>query len=173
MSLLDRLRRGRPPPEVASAMAPHDRLLAWAPAADGFVVASRLGLRLPDGRSVPWHTIDKAAWRAGRLTLTVAEEVSDGVLEALPPATYSLTEPRDLPAVVRGRVTHSVAYTSSHAVPGGGHVRVVARRVPGHDGLTWSLRIDPRTGKDDPSVRAAANQLLAEARGNFATTEPG
>lgn len=175
MRLLDRLRRDRPPPEVAGGIAPDDRLLAWADVSDdgGFVVAGRLGLRLPDGRLVAWHTIDKAAWHAGQMTLTVADEVSEGVLEALPPVTFSLTSPRDLPAVVRGRVTRSVAYTSSHAMPGGGHVRVVARRVPGHDGLSWSLRFDPRTDKDDPAVRAAADQLLADARASFPATEPG
>jgi len=176
VSLLDRLRRDRPPPEVAHDLTVDDRLLAWAVASSGggaFVAASRLGLRLPDGKLVPWHTIDKAAWRAGQMTLTVADEVSDGVLEPLPPVTVSLAEPRDLPAVVRSRVTRSIAYTAIHLLPGGGHVRVVARRVPGQDGLSWSLRFDRRSDSDDPAARAAADQLLAEARANFSAAEPG
>jgi hypothetical protein len=172
VSLLDRWRRDRPPAEVASGLGPGDRLLAWAVAAGGgFVVAARSGLRLPGGRAMPWHTIDKAVWRAGELTVTEAASVAPGVLAALPPVVLALVEPRNLPGVVRSRVTRSIAYTSYHRLPGDGGVRIVARRVTGQDGLSWSMRFDHRTDGDDPAVRAAADQLVAEARASAAPAE--
>jgi hypothetical protein len=167
VSLLDRLRRDRPPPEVSGDLDPDDRLLAWAePAGGGYLVAGRLGIRLPGGRLVPWHTIDKAVWRDNELTVTESAEVAPGVLEPLPPAVLQLADPRNVPEVVRSRVTKSVAYTSRHGLPGGGSVRIVARRVPRQDGLTWSMRFDPPGDRDDPAARAAADQLLADARAN-------
>ena len=163
MRLLDRLRRDRPPPEAVSELDPDDRLLSWAIAPDGVVVASRRGVRLPDRRFVPWHRIDKAVWRDGVLTLTEAVEVEPGVMEAGTPQRVSLTEPRDLPVVVRTRVTRTVVSTTLHPLPAGGAIRVVARRVPGRDGLEWSLRYEAGADRTDPHVRAAGERLLADA----------
>ncbi len=172
--MLDRLRPGRPPAEVTHRLAADDRLLAWAVVADGgFLVASRLGLRLPDGRLAGWHLIDKAVWRGGELSVTEAKTVDAEVLETLAPVAYPLTEPRNLPAVVRSRVTRSVAYTARQALPAGGTVRIVARRIPGRDGLTWSMRFDRPADHADPAVRPAADRLLTEARAEAAAIEPG
>lgn len=167
MRLLDLLRRDRPPPHVAAGLDPDDRLLSWAAVSGGgFLVASRLGLRPPDGCRIAWHVIDKAVWRDGKLTVTEAAEVAPQVLAAVPTVSYSLAEPRDLPAVVRSRVTSSIAYTSRHSLASGGSVQIIARRVPGQDGLTWSMRFARAADRDDPALRAAADQLLADARAN-------
>jgi hypothetical protein len=40
---------------------------------------------------------------------------------------------------------------------------VVARRVPGVDGVTWHVRYDPGTDPDDPAVVSATAELVAEA----------
>lgn len=165
MKLLEKLRRSRPPLDVTAAIDPSDRLLSWASVDDGFVVASRRGLLLPDGRFVPWHRIDKAAWRDAVLTLTEAVEVEPGVMQALPPVTVAIAEPRNLPSTIQTRVTQSVAHTSRHVLPeSGGAVRVVARRVAGEDGLQWSLRYESGADRGDPVVRQAAEQLLAETK---------
>jgi hypothetical protein len=175
VSVLDRirtrLRRDAPPPEVVQALDRDDRLLAWATTADGVVVASRAGLRLPDSRVLPWHRIDKAVWRDAALTLTESGEVAPGIAEALPPLVVPLAEPRDLPSVVRSRVTRSVAFTSYDRLPGGRGVRVVARRVAGQDGLDWSLRFDDPNDRHDPGALAAAEQLLAAARTDMTLPE--
>lgn len=171
MSLLGRFRRHRPPAEVVRALHPSDRLLAWAPTADGLLVASRAGLRRPDGRFVPWHLIDRAAWRDGVLSVTEATEVEPGVYEARPESTFGLDEPGDMPAVVRTRVTRSVAYSRHHVLPRRGGVRIVARRVAGQDGLAWSLRFDPGTDRTDPAARQFADQLLADARASATPSE--
>lgn len=170
MSLLARLRRDRPPAEVAGALEPGDLLLTWAATDDGFLVASRCGLRLPDARLLPWHRIDRAAWRDGVMQLTEAVEVEPGVMDPQPPMTICVAEPRNLPPVVQTRVTQSVAHTSRHALPGGGAVRVVARRVVGQDGLEWSLRYESGADRFDDAVREPAEHLLSEIR---AATSPG
>lgn len=165
MRLLDKLRRDRPPADVTAALDPSDRLLSWATTDDGFVVASRRGLRLPDARFLPWHRIDKAAWREGVLHLTEAEQAEPGVMQALTPVAFALTEARNLPSVVQTRVTQSVAHTSHHKLPERrGAVRVVARRVAGQDGLEWSLRYEAGADRNDADVRAAAEQLLSDTK---------
>lgn len=172
MSLLDRLRRNRPPDEVTDALDANDRLLTWATTDGGVLTASRRGLRLPDARFLPWHRIDKAVWRDGDLQLAEAVEVEPGVMAGQSPVTITLTEPRNLPAVVQARVTQSVAHTSRHVLPrGSGVVRVVARRVVGADGLEWSLRYESGADRDDPQVRAAADRLLADTKAAITPAE--
>jgi hypothetical protein len=73
--------------------------------------------------------------------------------------SVTLLDPDKVPEQVRARVTKSVAYTSHHPVPGGG-VRIVARRVPGEDGLRWTARYDART----PAAPDVVAELVAAAR---------
>jgi hypothetical protein len=56
-----------------------------------------------------------------------------------------------------------VAYSTHHTLDGGG-VRILARRVPGRDGLTWLLRFDDGTDRADPQIRQRAAELLDAAR---------
>jgi hypothetical protein len=76
----------------------------------------------------------------------------------------ALAEPHDLPPTVRARVERSIAYTRHHRLQPAGGVRVVGRRVPGSDGLTWQLVFDPDTDRADPLLRMQAEQLVAVAR---------
>ena len=162
-------RRRRPPAEALPPLDRHERVVSWAATAHGAaVVATPLGLWLPDaGRGaerLPWHLIDKAAWRDGALTVTPATDSGDGVLTDQPPRTVRLAEPRDLPQTVRVRVQRAIAFTRHHPLPSGGGVRVVGRRVPGRDGLSWQLVFDPGVDRDDPQVRARAAALIEQAR---------
>lgn len=144
-----------------------ERVLAWAAvSAGGTVVATQYGLWVPDGqamRRMGWHLIDRAAWDDGVLEVTEAREIEPGVVEDCPPLRLSLGEPGDVPPVVRARVTRSVAYTVHHPLPGGG-VRVVARRIPGRDGLSWAMRYDAGTDRQDPQIRGMAAELLTQAK---------
>jgi hypothetical protein len=81
--------------------------------------------------------------------------------------TLTLAEPDDVPLRVRERVTKSVAYTVHHELPGGGGVRVVARRVPGIDGVTWHVRFDDGTDAADEEVAAATAELVAQEAGEL------
>ncbi|MER7165218.1 hypothetical protein ABT336_03955 [Micromonospora sp. NPDC000207] len=153
-------------------LATDERVLAWAATGEGtgggVVVATNLGLWLPgrEGR-MGWHEILKAAWSGRELRITAADRVGerDGylVVADLPIQRFLLLSPGELPHQVRARVTKSVAYTEHHALPGGAG-RIAARRVPGVDGLTWTVRFDPGTPGDDEAVLAETDRLVAAAR---------
>lgn len=176
-----RLRDRKPPPEVLAVLEPDERAVSWAAVAGGgCAVATPLGLWLPGpegARRLGWHEIHKATWDEGRLTVTGARPVpaaalpdAEVVVDA-PPVVLHLAEPRDLPAEVRTRVTRSVGWTTHHRAPGGG-VRVVGRRVPGRDGLSWAVRPDPGTDPADPTVRRIADEAVATARATVGQQTP-
>jgi hypothetical protein len=62
-----------------------------------------------------------------------------------------------------------VAYTSHHPLNAGG-VRVVGRRVPGRNGLTWAVRYDAGTPVKLPAVVELTGELVSAAQG--ATAPP-
>lgn len=159
-------RRERPPADALARLDRDERVVSWASTPDGgAVVATPLGLWLPGAAErLPWHLVDKAVWRDGRLTVTPAVDTGGGVLAEQPPAGVRLSVPRDLPQTVRVRVERAIAYTRHFALPGGGGVRVVGRRVPGRDGVSWQRVYDPGVDAADPAVRAAADELVERAR---------
>jgi hypothetical protein len=167
-------------PKLPAALTPtlerEERVLAWAPASSAAVVVTNRGLWLPDAPRLGWHEIHKAAWADGTLTVTPAS-MSPGVNYAIAadaaPITVTLAEPRMVPRRVRDRVTASVALTSVYPVPGGGSARVVGRRVSGQDGLTWSVRFEGAAiqNQDDPAVRAAVDQYVAESKSSISTPD--
>lgn len=160
-------RRRALPPELRPPLAGGERVVAWAPVPpDGAVVATDLGLFLP-GRPerLGWHEIHKATWDGRRLVVTPGRVVRTrpgyAVTVDAPAVTVPLPDPRDVPYAVRTRVTRSVSVTTHRRVPGGG-VRVVARRVPGVDGLSWAVRYDEGTDPDAPGVTDATNRIVAD-----------
>ncbi|MEV1143372.1 hypothetical protein [Micromonospora sp. NPDC049799] len=165
-------RKPKLPPADRPPLQADERVLAWAAAGngegDGVVVATNLGLWLPGrGHRLGWHDVHKAVWSGRELTVTPAERIAerDGYLVVAdsPAETYLLLDPGELPHQVRARVTRSVAYTQQHPVPGGAG-RIAARRVPGVDGVTWTVRFEPGTPADDPEVLAETDRLVAAAR---------
>jgi hypothetical protein len=150
-----------------------ERVVAWAPTPeDEVVVATNRGLWLPGRGRLGWHEIHKAAWSGRELGITPAEtrQERDGytVVADLPVVSYLLPEPGELPHHVRARVTRSVAHTSAHALPGGGAVRIVARRVSGVNGLTWTARYEGAVAFDSPEVDTATDELVGQARAAIA-----
>ncbi|MFI5959691.1 hypothetical protein [Cryptosporangium sp. NPDC051539] len=169
-TVLDRLFRRDAPP-VTPPLDNDDRVVAWAQTAEAVAVASVRALWLParKGTEGEWHRlgwaeIHKAVWKDGALVVTPGVEIEPGVVADGPVRRVRLPEPRDLPQEVRTRVTRSVAYTEHHTLRAGGGVRVLARAVPGRDGLTWQLRFDDPAAREVPAARAEAEGLLAEAR---------
>jgi hypothetical protein len=126
---------------------------------------------LPEGRRLGWHEIHKVAWSGRELRVTPAEvaEVRDdyAVLVDGPVVGFLLLEPGEVPDQVRTRVTRSVAYTSHHPMPTGG-VRVVGRRVPGENGLSWAVRYDAGTPVTLAAVVELTGELVAAAQGVLA-----
>jgi len=162
-----RLRHTRLREEDRPPLASDERILAFAESDAGLLVATNLGLWLPPGR-LGWHEIHKAVWDGGTLTVTAARQVEErtgyAVVEDLPPVPFTLAEPGELPGTVRARVTRSVGPSTYHPLPGSGGVRVAARRVPGRDGLHWTVRYDPGTPYDDPVVASVTADLVEAAR---------
>ena len=175
--------RRKPPAKLRPKLDRSERILAWARTAEDpaqIVVVTTLGLWLPGRPRLGWHEIHKATWSGARLTVVPAVAVGEPVaLDRLgtytvmiddAPVTVHLEEPGEVPSAVRQRVTRSVAYTAHHPLPAGG-VRVVARRVPGVDGLAWHVRYDEGTDTADPTVVAATAELVAEAAAPVRTDE--
>jgi hypothetical protein len=185
-------RRRRLPDRFRPPLERDERVLAWAETGDGgALVATNRGLwplegpgaagadpaRQPSDSTDPparlgWHEIHKATWTGEKLAVTAAKVVDHGtgfdVVEDLPTVGFPLPVPGDLPGEVRARVTRSVGPSTHHPLPGGGGVRVVARRVPGVDGLCWTVRYDPGVDHDDPATREITEQLVAQARAGAA-----
>jgi hypothetical protein len=163
-------RTPRLPAAHRPAFDPGERVLAWAftDPGDRVVVVTNRGLWLPGHADrLGWHDVHKAVWSGRELSITPARRVSERtgyvVVADGPAEAFLLLDPADVPEQVRARVTRSVAYTSHHAIDGGG-VRVVARRVAGVDGLTWTVRYDAGTAADEETVVAETDRLVAEAR---------
>lgn len=148
------------PADFAGALGADERVLAVARAADGPLVATHLGLWLPEGRLLGWHLVSKATWRDG--VLIVVEAVESGsagdavLLRDLRPLRLRVTEPGTLPEVVRTRVTGSIRSTEHRELPGGG-ARFVQRKVPGRNGLVLQVRADP--GTDERSLAPVAAEV--------------
>ena len=154
-----------------SEIDPEDRVVAWATVAGNrHVIASVKGLWWPVAgedpnamRCIPWDLIDKAVWRDGVLIVVEADLVDDLVLVDRSPAALPLDEPGEVPAQVKRRVDASVV--RSEIVPVvGGQARVVARRVPGRDGLTWRARFEGLT-PDNAIVRDQVEAAIARFSG--------
>jgi hypothetical protein len=158
------------------ALEHDERILAWADAPEAqVVVVTNRGLWLPGRERIGWHQINKAAWSGRELRITVAaverEQHGWAVVVDEPVVSHLLLEPGDVPEQVRARVTRSVAYTSHHELPGAGRgVRIVARRVTGVDGLTWTVRFDTGMPVEDETVEQV-EELVGQAR-DAATPTP-
>jgi hypothetical protein len=153
------------------ALARDERVVAWAAATgDDVVVVTNLGVWLPKADRLGWHEIHKATWSGRQLILVAARQVAEfsqyAVMEDRPAVSVTLLDPDEVPEQVRARVNRSVAYTSRHSLSDGGAVRVVARRVPGRDGLRWTVRYDPGT----PAAADEVAELVAQTR---AAVAPG
>lgn len=161
----------RTPRAAAPRLASRERVLAWARAGDGTVLAGtrdalHLVARQPSGAPrelrLPWEQVDAAGWDEPTSTLRVS--LVGGVPGEASHA-YRLEEARALLELLRERVTASVVLQRHVLVPGHGGVTVVARRAPsGAVDVVWSVRHDDGTDPSDPVVRDAVEQALADAK---------
>lgn len=157
-------RRPQPPPTALARLDRDERVLAWAETPDGDVVlATPLGLWLPAVERLSWHLVNHVVWTGTTLRVTAADEVEPGVLANREPVAVRLAEPGILPETVQQRFYSSRTHTTRHPLPGDDGVIVVARRVPGVDGLSWYAVYDEPERRHDPEVAAEVARLLAEA----------
>jgi hypothetical protein len=173
-------RRRKLPAAARPPLADDERVLAWAGATgETVVVVTNLGLWLPGvsgATRLGWHEIHHATWSGRSLRVVPARETAEHEtyveMADSDPLTVTLLDPDKVPEQVRARVTKSVAYTSRHALPGGG-VLVVARRIPGRDGLRWTVRYDDNTPVAHEAVTAFVAQGLASITGGQTVASSG
>jgi hypothetical protein len=159
-------RRPRPPAEIVNQLAREERVVAWAAVDAGgavtasAVVATNLGLWWPfaEGpRRIGWELVSKAVWRDDVLTVTTAE-IDGDLLRDQAPLSVAITQPQNLPPIVRKRVEASVVRSEIGYLEGGPAL-FVGRRIPGRDGIRWFARLEPGT-PDNEVVRSAVRQRI-------------
>ena len=146
----------RIPAEVQD-LAGDQRVLAWAAVDDGWVVTTHDRLLLPGREPWGWQDVVRAAWDAPVLEVQVPGGLVRVVLDA----------PGNIPEVVNERVKASVLVQQHVALIGDKGVRLVARRKPGDTAIMWRVTFDAGVDANDPAVRAAADDALAELRASL------
>lgn len=145
---------------------PGERLLAWGAGDNGEVLASTRAMYLPSAGQLapaeiirlPWTWIDRASW-----------EDPDVVIEARIEGSprrwrVALSEPGRLPEVIRERVTASIVISEHVDLVDVGGARIVGRRSDADEPVEWSVTFDPGLDPNDPQLRAAAVNALADLR---------
>ncbi|MFB9833903.1 hypothetical protein [Actinoallomurus acaciae] len=149
-----RLTRRRSLPEGLT-LGRGERVLAVS----GETVATDAALHFQDGAGftrLPWERVEQAAWRDGVLAV---REVGGGR------HSVHLSEPGSVPETVRERVTATVVVSTHVKLPGGGGVRIAARRpAKGGGDPRWTLVFDPGLDPSDPGLLAQAEQAMEEIR---------
>ncbi|TIC83949.1 hypothetical protein [Nocardioides sp. GY 10127] len=147
-----------------------ERLLAVARTEDGLLVGgSRNALHAGAPGEAPtaslaWERVQAADWDAETGELVVAEVGTWGEERVV--HRWRPVDAGRLLQLVRERVTASVVLQRHRKVVGERGVRVVVRRAPSGAGEPeWFVEFDTGLDPADPAVRAAAQDLLAEARG--------
>lgn len=190
-------RRRRPlPAALRSALDPDERIAVTAPCEDGRLLAvSRFGLWVVpaadpaggvagpsgNGEAGPVHRIGWELVARARLTarvlsvipVRVAGALPDGengvdVLVDEPELVFGLATRSGLTDVVHQRVRRSVAASRHLPHPGAGGW-VVLRRVPGRDGLTRQVRLDPGADPTAPGFAAAVVAVAVDLAATLPT----
>lgn len=166
--------RLKPPAALTAKLLPDEHLLGLAKeAAGGWLAASRYGLWIVPAAGEPilvnWSLISKAKWQAPILHLIVADVVgniagAEWIVDRHP-VNYELAQPGKLTDVIHARVRSGVISSTHHDLPSGGGW-VVVRRVPGQDGASVQVRLDPGTDQSaaEEWLSAEISQALAPFR---------
>jgi hypothetical protein len=156
------------PSEMRASLSLQDgeRVLAAATTTDGAsIVATTRAVFLPTEtglRRIGWEQVDKAGWDRDQGTLWVLEAAPLG---ARPHRwRVQVDDPGHVIDVVRERVNATVVVSQHVALVGERGVRVVGRRPPGTDVLTWSVAVDSGINVNDPQLRAKITEAVEEVR---------
>jgi hypothetical protein len=104
-----------------------------------------------------WEEVIRAAWDAPVLEMQVPQTTVRLVLD----------DPGGIPEIVNERVKASVVMQQHVALVGDLGVRLVARRRPGSTDIVWRVTFDAGLDANDPQIRDAAEQALAELRASI------
>ncbi|MCZ3389666.1 MAG: hypothetical protein LH645_11240 [Actinomycetia bacterium] len=140
---------------------PRERVLAWADDGAGRpVVATETALHVqrvpPEYARFGWEQIERASYEAGTLTVVLGESLGGATLRV------PVGPERQLPVVVRDRITASVVVDRFVALSGDSGARIIGRRGP--DGtVAWQVELDPALD-GDAAARAASQVAFDEVR---------
>ncbi|RCW40774.1 hypothetical protein DFQ14_110103 [Halopolyspora algeriensis] len=154
------------PRDFRGSLDMDEQVLAVAGSDGGPLVATSLGLWLPESESarrVGWHLLSKASWDEGTLTLIEAEESGTAgeavLLRDRPARRFTLSSRGRVPEVVHARITGSIRSSHHRELPGGG-AWFVQRKVPGQDGIVLQVRAD--RGTDETALRDFAFEVAEQ-----------
>ncbi|TAK68959.1 MAG: hypothetical protein EPO13_09375 [Actinomycetota bacterium] len=166
-----RLRRRAVPEPVRhrDSLLPGERVLAWATLpragrARSYAVATQRALHaevLPTGR-VPWDAVVRASWDEPWLDVLV--DVAGAGRRRV---RLELTEPGEVPVVVRERVNASIVVAQRVELRDNAGARLVGRRGSDDGVLRWDVVFDAGLDPQDPMLRDLAEAALAELRSGW------
>jgi len=142
-------------------LAPRERILAWADDGAGrLVVASESALHVqripPEYSRLGWEQIERASYDSGVLTVVLEPGLGAATLR------IPVGDGRDLPVVVRDRVTASVVVDRFVALDGEAGARITGRRGADRK-VIWRLDLDPGLDTNREAV-LASKEALAEVQ---------
>ncbi|MEO7981320.1 MAG: hypothetical protein ABI807_10575 [Sporichthyaceae bacterium] len=146
---------------AALPLEPGEKAIAAALGDAGWVVATGRALVTSSGR-MPWTEVAHAQWYDEEQVLAVDPVAGEGQRLLI-----RLAEPGRLPETVHERVMASIVLSRRVAVPGGGGVRLVARRGQGRDPVRWQVVPDDGTDLAAPGVQEFVDDALARLRGEL------
>jgi hypothetical protein len=164
MTLLGRHRLPEEARAVALTAAPlgeHERVLEWAATGSGgWCIATTIGLRCPDGYELlRWDEVRHVTYRDGVMDVEPVDSLS---------LRFRLDEAHHLPEIVRDRVSASIPYDRHVRLTSDGlGMRILARRRPDTEEMTWHPTYDDGLDLHDPTIRARAQAAMDEARSLF------
>jgi hypothetical protein len=138
-------------------LRPREKILAWVDDGAGrVVVASETALHLqrtpPSYSRVGWEQVERASYDSGTLTVVLVPEQGSATLR------IPVGDGRELPVVVRDRVTASILVNRFVPLRGEAGVRIVGRRQENGQVL-WRSELDPGLAEDAGAQKAAALAL--------------
>jgi hypothetical protein len=124
------------------------------------VVVTAAALYVPDRsghRRLPFDQVASAVWSDDTLEVVLVGPARESF-------RVRLDEPGEVPPVVRERVTSSIVLSEHVLLEGPLGALITARRVPGRDGLRWSVVFDAGLDPSDPALRLKADAAIVELR---------
>ena len=152
------------PNELAAAVAPQGRLLAWATHSGGHIAATKNALvEICDQVTTvtTWTDSVQAKWEPPKLTV-----VFQGQTDLVPTSrSWILDEASQLPRAVRDRVTSAVVVDRVFELPNVGKVRFVARKD--ETSVYWSAIADDPAASQTQIGQIEIAKAVAELRSTF------
>lgn len=147
------------PPAAVRALEVSERRLAWGLTDDGVPLVATASALYAGSDRFPWWQVERAHWQPPRLTVVETAPVEASGARR----SWSLAQESHLAEMVHACVTSSVAWSDVRKL-GATSVRLVGRRVPDRDPLTWQVVWGSPEAAADPALAAQAERWVDELR---------